>query len=140
MRRCTDAKKVWYEWMVESFMEVPGSPPSELSVKLQGERDSALGGDSVSRGYSAQKGESRNRDSSGSAMRSRPSEKKKKKKRVRLGVSEQGKVVMEGKGIIGGLPREKGGSGMRRWVKWWILKVCHVLQVFEGMPDASLFA
>ncbi|KAL8897353.1 MAG: hypothetical protein Q9192_002617 [Flavoplaca navasiana] len=88
MRRCTDARKVWYEWMVESFMEVPGSPPSELSVKLQGDRDSVLGGDTVSKGYSAQKGE---RDSAASALRGRPSEEeKKKKKRVRLGVSEVG--------------------------------------------------
>ena len=89
MRRCTNARKVWYEWMVESFMEIPASPPSELSVKLQGDRDSALGGDAVARGNSVQEGE---RDSAASAVRGRTSEekKKKKKKRVRLGVSEVG--------------------------------------------------
>ncbi|KAL8890163.1 MAG: hypothetical protein Q9215_002638 [Flavoplaca cf. flavocitrina] len=88
MRRCTDARKVWYEWMVESFMEIPASPPSELSVTLQGDRDSALGGDAVARGNSVKKGESGNRDSAASAMRGRASEEK--KKRVRLGVSEVG--------------------------------------------------
>ncbi|KAL9614745.1 MAG: hypothetical protein Q9204_008814 [Flavoplaca sp. TL-2023a] len=91
MRRCTDARKVWYEWMVESFMEVPASPPSELSVTLQGNRDSALGGDTVARGYSVKKGESGIRDSAGSGgeVRNKATEKG-KKKRVRLGVSEVG--------------------------------------------------
>ena len=72
-------------------MEVPTSPPSELSVKLQGDRDGALRGDAVFKGDSVEKGESGIRDSAASAMRSRASEeKKKKKKRVRLAVSEVG--------------------------------------------------
>lgn len=61
MRRCTDARKVWYEWIVESFLEPSPSPGVE-------NRDSTtVGGGTVEQQH-----------------------KGKKEKKVRLGVSEVG--------------------------------------------------
>ncbi|KAI4255169.1 MAG: hypothetical protein L6R42_006874 [Xanthoria sp. 1 TBL-2021] len=70
MRRCTDGRKVWYEWVVESFLEPsPAAASSSFSLQQSGDglnRDGTL-----------------NRESVGSVMG-------KKKRRVRLGVSEVG--------------------------------------------------
>ncbi|KAI4098251.1 MAG: hypothetical protein LQ339_006510 [Xanthoria mediterranea] len=60
MRRCTDARKVWYEWIVESFLEPSPSPGVE------------------------------NRDSTNVVGGLMEQQKGRKEKRVRLGVSEVG--------------------------------------------------
>ncbi|KAL8850378.1 MAG: hypothetical protein Q9221_004698 [Calogaya cf. arnoldii] len=81
MRRCTDARKVWYEWMVESFFDPsspsPASPPVSGSGSGSGDmnRDSAGSGmTGVSKGTEKSKGMGM----------------EKKGKKVRLGISEVG--------------------------------------------------
>ncbi|KAL8647777.1 MAG: hypothetical protein Q9226_006291 [Calogaya cf. arnoldii] len=76
MRRCTDGRKVWYEWMVESFLDPSSASPQTLPGSGSGDA---------------------NRDSAGSGMTgvSKGTEKtntskRLEKKKVRLGISEVG--------------------------------------------------
>ncbi len=74
-------------------MELPDSPASELSVKLEkGDDAREEGGDVVGRGIRARKGDGGVRESAGSGGGGGMGGKlmEKKKRRVRLGVSEVG--------------------------------------------------